>query len=139
MRKPTYDDLMTARGDRIDPEGVFDILRDLQRTAAAAEAEEEPEDLDLLDRIESVKALIEGLNGTGLGAAYIADHRCTLIAADYFEEFARDEVEDTSGIHRDHPVLSHVNWADFADALRQDYKPVTVELGEFAGTWWVRG
>lgn len=141
MGKPSYDDLMTARGDRLDPEGVFEILRDLKREAADAEANEEPEDADLIDRIESVQALIEGMDNTTLGSAFIADadSRRTLIAGDYFEEFARDEVEDTSGIDRDHPVLSYVNWPHYADSLRIDYVEVTVESGEFEGTWWVRG
>ncbi|GAA3751225.1 hypothetical protein GCM10022379_19620 [Micromonospora maritima] len=128
---------MTARGDRITPYGIFGILRDLKAELADIQESEGVEDLDVAERIESVEALIEGMDNSTLGAKWIVENGGTLINDADFEEFCEDDVKENSG-HPTHPVWGFVNWEEYADHVRTDWTEVTVGAGEFEGTWWVR-
>lgn len=60
----------------------------------------------------------------------------TLIRDSYFEDFARQEVEDVGDLPKDLPwyIESNINWEGVAEDLQQDYSSV-----EFDGvTYWVR-
>lgn len=84
---------------------------------------DESEDLhNLVEALEIMKIyeILEDNNHSGMGIDSIA-----FINANYFETYAKDEAIDNSWVS-DH-VVDCVNWSDYADKMKVQYKSVMVE------------
>lgn len=48
-------------------------------------------------------------------------HGVTLVRYSYFTEYARDYAHDLEYVKGDNPLLDHIDWESWADALHQEY------------------
>ena len=109
-------------GDKVSREDLDDFLKEYDDIAEPTDAE-----IELYMHIKDVrKELVEG-SGDDEWFSAIADH--------YFEDYARDLADDIGAINREMSwPLTHINWSDAADALKQDYTSIDI-----AGTeYWYR-
>ncbi len=130
-------------GERQDLQDEFETAVDnkLQNTdpeqtgalnAARNDAYKELTDWDYDNKaeLEALKALAEEAEG------YAPDwrHGAPLVRGSYFEDYARELLEDCGDIPRDLPHYIEIDWEATARNIRMDYTGV-----EFDGvTYWVR-
>jgi hypothetical protein len=122
--------------DVIDSRDVIERIEELrdERDAHDEEerglswAEEHPDDAEELRALEELQSDAEG---------YTSDwrHGAQLIRDSYFEDYARELVEDMHGaLRRAEWPFSCIDWEAAADELKHDYTAV-----DFDGvTYWVR-
>lgn len=116
----------------IDSRDIIKRLEELEGNRedllADGESLDEWEDLE---EYEALKSLDEEASG------YSSDWRYgeALIADDYFTQYAEELAEDIGAIYRNAAwPLSHINWEDAAEELKQDYTSV-----DFGGNeYWIR-
>lgn len=89
--------------------------------------------IDVSDETSELKAL----NDLAEEGSYTSDwhHGTSLIADEYFEEYAKQFAEDVGYVKRDvNWPYTHINWEAAADELKQDYFSVEYE----GTTYWIR-
>ena len=57
----------------------------------------------------------------------------TLIEADYFEDYCREELAECGYISSDLPSFIHIDWETTADEMRMDYNEVDVDGCTYLG------
>lgn len=120
------DEIVQIRSDN-ELNGVQDTEIDTHRAALDALIEWDDENKAELD---ALKALAEEAEG------YSEDwrHGATLVRDSYFEDYARELLEDIGDIPRDLPHYIEIDWEATARNIRMDYTEV-----DFDGvSYWVR-
>ena len=114
-----------------DAQADYEHDEDGNRTAAEWASEFADEAAELA----TLSSLLSDLAGTGGDHEWRGDwYPVTLIRDDYFEEYARELVEDCGYIAKDFPSWIEVDWKATARNVRMDY--TSVEYGDV--TYWSR-
>lgn len=147
---PDVDDAPDIGGDVFDSRDVMkraEIYREAVRFMGVPEDE-----LDSFDMGENFPAVLEGIDADSLeiveefvkvrdfneeGEGYGGDWRygCSIIADDYFQEYAEQFAEDVGLVNADAQWPNNrIDWEAAAEDLKQDYSAI-----EYDGkTYWVR-
>ena len=86
---------------------------------------------DDADRLEALEGLETELGGDNL--AEYAENEPTMIPDCEFEDYARDFAYDAGFVRRrnNNPLYSFIDWAGWADLLKDDYTEVTFDGGTY--------
>lgn len=115
------DSIDFANADFIDSRDIIERINYLANT----------EDPDELEELETLIAFRDEVS------PYASDWEYgeTIVADDYFTEYARQMAEDIGAIDRDAEwPARHIDWDAAADELKQDYSEIDYD----GRTWWTR-
>ena len=109
--------------DVIDSRELQDLLEDAEDRLADHEDGSPLTDEELAETTRMVETLRRVVDE--VGSEWV--HGVTLIAEDYFVEYAKDLLDDIGEIPRNLPSYIVIDWKQTADNLRVDYAEVEIE------------
>lgn len=75
-----------------------------------------------VDEVDSIKALYDEVKHY---------HGATIIASDYFEDYACQQAVELGFVQKDSPVYDHVDWEEYAVSVGRDYHELDTPEGNF--------
>lgn len=119
--------------DLIDSRQVINRLEELSDLLDTDEICECGAEHFTSDDAEEMAALAE-LANAGARSSDDWSHGATLVRDSYFQEYAKDYVNETTSVDKDNWLYNHIDWDSVAADIQQDYTYMN-----FQGvTYWVR-
>lgn len=109
-----------------------DIIARIAYLETTAPIDREPDEQDELDNLYALQEE---------ASMYAADWQYgeTLIADDYFEDYAEEMAYDIGAIDREASwPLNRIDWEAAADDLKMDYNEVSLTIDGDTRTYWIR-
>lgn len=116
--------LSINHADVIDTRDLQDLLEEVQAYLDDHQSGEYPLDPEALEAYTSLRDTLTKAEWE-VGSEWA--HGVTLVAEDYFTEYAREFMEDCGAIPRDLDAFVVIDWEATAENLRPDYAEVEIE------------
>lgn len=131
----TSNDIIDVRDMIARIEELRDNLSDIDELRAENDGELSDEVLEEQAELEALKAVMEELQGKGGDEQWEGDwYPVTLIRDSYFEDYARETVEECGYLGKDIPSWIEIDWEATARNVRMDYTSIEIE----GVTYWFR-